>query len=179
VLSNRRSWPKRERRTGGHAAAEQARLLRREGAAAEPDDVRDVDDGVLGEAGDGQEAVDGLAGGGEREARGAVARHEAGPVRQRGADVAAGGEAVGALAALRQEHRHHRVARGHLLHMVPDALHHAGNLGNESTAKVAVPTNSSVDFCVRPCDWGPRPKQCRIHRQWQSGKTLKVPLWLS
>ena len=119
-------------RTGGDAAAEQARLLRREGvvAAAEPDDVRDVDDGVLGEAGDGQEAVDGLAGGGEREARGAVARHEAGAVRQRGADVAAGGEAVGAPAALRQEHRHHRVARGHLLHMVPDALHHAGEREN-------------------------------------------------
>ena len=114
-------------RTGGDAAAEQARLLRREGvvAAAEPDDVRDVDDGVLGEAGDGQEVVDGLAGGGEREARRAVPRH-AGAVRQRGAEVAAGGEAVGALPALRQEHRHHRVAHGHLLHLLPHALHHAG-----------------------------------------------------
>jgi len=61
--------------TGGHAAAEQARLLRRQGVAAEPDDVSDVDDGVLGEAGDGQEVVDGLAGGGEREARRAVPRH--------------------------------------------------------------------------------------------------------
>ena len=77
-------------RTGGDAAAEQARLLRREGvvAAAEPDDVRDVDDGVLGEAGDGQEVVDGLAGGGEREARRAVPRHAA-AARQRGAEVAA------------------------------------------------------------------------------------------
>ena len=114
-------------RTGGDAAAKQARLLRREGvvAAAEPDDVRDVDDGVLGEAGDGQEVVDGLAGGGEREARRAVPRHAA-AARQRGAEIAAGGAAVGALPALRQEHRHHRVAHGHLLYLLPDALHHTG-----------------------------------------------------
>jgi hypothetical protein len=43
--------------------------------------------------------VDGLARGGEREARRAVPRHAAGAVRQRGADVAAGGDAVGALPA--------------------------------------------------------------------------------
>jgi len=115
-------------RTGGDAAAEQARLLRRQrGGGAddvELDEVRDVHHRVLGEAGDAQEAVDGLASGGEREARGAVPRHDAGAVRQRGADVAAGGDAVGALPALRQEHRHHRVAHAHFVHMVPHALHH-------------------------------------------------------
>ena len=123
-------------RTGGDAAAEQARLLRRQRRGAddvELDEVRDVHHRVLGEAGDAQEAVDGLARGGEREARGAVPRHAAGAVGQRGADVAAGGPAVVALAALRQEHRHHRVPHGHLLHMLPHALHHSGHdSGHES-----------------------------------------------
>ena len=91
--------------------------------------MADVHHRVLGEAGDAQEGVDGLARGGEREARGAVPRHVARAVRQHGADVAAGGQAVVALAALRQEHRHHRVPHGHLLDMLPHALHHAGQTG--------------------------------------------------
>lgn len=111
--------------TGGNATTEEA-CHRRWESNIELDNVGDVNDGVLGEAGDGEEVADGLAGGDGGEARRAVARHEAGDVGQFGAEVAAVGEAVRALTALRGEHRHHHVTHRHLLHVLPHALHHTG-----------------------------------------------------
>ena len=109
--------------TSGGAAAEEAGEGRRHGGV-DLDDVVDVHNGVLAEAGDAQEVVE-RAALGVAEPGGAVARH---PRAHRepvpGAHVAPRRPAVHALAALPQKRRHHGVAGGELLRMFPDALHH-------------------------------------------------------
>lgn len=122
--------------TSGGAAAEEAGEGRRH-VRADLDEVVDVHDGVLREAGDAQKVVE-RAALGVGESGGAVAQHpRAHREPELGAHVAPRRPAVHALAALPQERRHHRVAHRELLRVLSDALHHPAQ-GTHATCPFAV-----------------------------------------
>ena len=135
--------------TGGGAAAEEASRGRRQGRV-DLDDLVHVHHGVLAEAGNAEEVVERDAAG-VAEPGGVVARHpRAHRERELGAYVAPGWPAVSALAALRQERRHHRVPRGEALHVLAHALHHPVTDRPPQGIKIFNTSSSpEVDLCFR------------------------------
>nr|ACL52648.1 unknown [Zea mays] len=108
---------------GAGAAAEEAGELGRHGGV-DLDHLVHVHDGVLAEAGDGEEVVQ-RAPPRVPEPGGAVAPHPgADDERHRVAHVAVLRRAAGAALALPQERRHHGVPRREALHVLPHALHY-------------------------------------------------------
>ena len=108
--------------TGAGAAVEEAGELGRHGGV-DPDDLGHVHDGVLAEAGHGDQVVEGVPLG-VPEPGGAVAPHPGDEHEgHRGAEVVVPGRAARTAVALPHERRHHRVAGGEALHMLPHALH--------------------------------------------------------